>query len=48
MVPTFMGGHAFPKEYEDDNDAYIDLICDEMIPAVSAQGIAVFLSLIHI
>ena len=42
MVPTFMGGHAFPREYEDDHDAYIDLICDVMIPAVSDQGIAVF------
>jgi len=42
MVPTFMGGHAFPIEYEDDHEAYIDLICDEMIPAVSDQGIAVF------
>lgn len=42
MVPTFMGGHAFPKEYSNNQDAYIDLICNDMIPAVAEQGIAVF------
>ena len=42
MVPTFMGGHAFPKEFANDHDAYVDLICDEMISAVAEQGIAIF------
>lgn len=42
LIPTFMGGHAFPKEYSDDHDGYVNLICNEMIPAVAAQGIAVF------
>ena len=42
MVPTFMGGHAFPKEFANDHDAYVDLICDEIISAVAEQGIAIF------
>ena len=42
MVPTFMGGHAFPNEFVNDHDAYINLICDEMVPAVAEQGIAIF------
>jgi imidazolonepropionase len=42
MVPTFMGAHAFPKEFSKDHDAYIDLICNEMIPAVTDQGVAIF------
>ena len=42
MVPTFMGAHAFPKEFSNDHDAYIDLICNEMIPAVTDQGVAIF------
>lgn len=42
MVPTFMGAHAFPKEFANDHDAYIDLICNEMIPSVAEQGIALF------
>ena len=42
MVPTFMGAHAFPYEFEDDHEGYVDLICNEMIPEVSKQGIAIF------
>ena len=42
MIPTFMGAHAFPKEFESRRSDYIQTICDEMIPAVSKQGIAVF------
>ena len=42
MVPTFMGAHAFPKEYQNQRDEYVDLICNEMIPAVARQGFARF------
>tara|TARA_Y100001970_G_scaffold279717_1_gene387514 strand:- start:481 stop:1689 length:1209 start_codon:yes stop_codon:yes gene_type:complete len=42
IVPTFMGAHAVPKEYADDIESYVDLICDSMIPQVAEQGIAVF------
>ena len=42
MISTFMGGHAFPPEFENNPDGYVDLICNEMIPAVAAQGIALF------
>ena len=42
LIPTFMGAHAFPPEFANDHDGFVDLICDEMLPAVKAQGIAVF------
>ena len=42
IVPTFMGAHAVPKEYNGDVDSYVDLICDSMIPMVAEQGIAIF------
>ena len=42
MIPTFMGGHAFPPEFKNNPNDYVDLICDEMIPAVAKQGIAKF------
>ena len=42
MVATFMGAHAFPKEFVQKHDAYVDIICKEMIPAVAKQGIAKF------
>ena len=32
VVPTFLPAHAVPPEFKDEPDAYVDLICDEMLP----------------
>ena len=40
LVPTFMGAHDFPKEFKGNRDSYVNLICDEMIPAVAAEKLA--------
>ncbi len=32
---TFLGAHAIPLEYRGRADAYVDLVCDEMLPAVA-------------
>ena len=40
VMATFLGAHALPPEYTGRPDAYIDLVVDEMIPAVAAQGLA--------
>jgi imidazolonepropionase len=40
LVPTFLGAHVFPVEYKDRHDAYVDLVCEEMIPAVTSAGLA--------
>ncbi len=40
VVPTFLGAHALPPEYKDDSDSYIDLVCNEMIPAVANEKLA--------
>ena len=37
-----MGAHAFPPEFKDKHADYVDLICDDMIPEVEKQGIAIF------
>ena len=37
---TFLGAHAFPLEYKDNHKAYIDLICDEMIPRIASEKLA--------
>ena len=42
IVPTFMGAHAIPKEYADNRAAYIDLIINEMLPAVAKEQLAEF------
>ena len=38
--PTFMGAHEIPPEYRDRRDAYVELVIDEMIPAVAREGLA--------
>ena len=40
LVPTFMGAHAIPEEYKEDPDAFIDLVIDKMLPAVSGADLA--------
>jgi len=42
LIPTFMGAHAFPPEYSDKKDEYVSIICDEMIPIISEEGLAEF------
>ena len=42
VVPTFLGAHEFPDEWRDDRDGYVDLLTDDMIPAVAAEKLARF------
>lgn len=42
LVPTFMGGHAVPQEYKGREEQYIDLLVNDMLPKVAAEGLAVF------
>jgi imidazolonepropionase len=37
---TFLGAHAFPKEYKENHTAYIDLIINEMLPKIAAENLA--------
>jgi imidazolonepropionase len=40
IATTFLGAHALPPEFAGRADAYIDLVCAEMIPAIAAEGLA--------
>jgi imidazolonepropionase len=42
VVSTFLGAHVVPLEYKSNAEEYVDLVVEEMIPAVSEQGIAEF------
>lgn len=42
VVPTFMGAHAIPPEYEGRGDEYIDMLCNKVIPEVRKRGLAEF------
>jgi len=37
---TCLAAHAIPPEYKERSDAYIDLVCDEIIPAAAQAGLA--------
>ncbi len=37
---TFLGAHAVPPEFTADPDAYVDLVCDEMLPPIAAEKLA--------
>ena len=37
---TFLGAHAFPKEYKENHRGYIDLIINEMLPKIGGEGLA--------
>ncbi len=42
MIPTFMGAHTIPPEYKSNPDSYVEILCNEIIPAIKKQGIAIF------
>jgi imidazolonepropionase len=39
---TFLGAHAVPPEWKHDPEAYVNIVINEMLPAVAEQGIAEF------
>ena len=45
LVPTLLAAHEVPPEYRgdaDDRRRYVDLVCDEIVPAVAEAGLADF------
>lgn len=37
---TFLGAHAFPKEFKENHSGYIDVIVNEMLPKIAAENLA--------
>jgi len=42
IIPTFMGAHAFPPEFKNNHQGYVQLICEKMIPVVAEENLAEF------
>jgi imidazolonepropionase len=42
LVPTFLGAHEVPPEYRPHPDEYVEVVVEEMLPAVRRQGLARF------
>jgi len=36
---TFLGAHALPPERRDDRAGYVEMVCQEMLPAASREGL---------
>ncbi len=39
VLKTFLGAHALPPEFAEQADAYIELVCKDMLPAAHAAGL---------
>lgn len=42
---TFLGAHAFPKEYKENHRGYIDLIINEMLPKIAEEQLADYIDI---
>jgi imidazolonepropionase len=42
LVPTLMAAHEVPPEHRGSRERYLDLVCEEIVPAVAAAGLARF------
>ncbi len=42
VVSTFLGAHAFPPEYKERKNDYVELICNYMLPHIAERGLATF------
>ncbi|MGB0805369.1 MAG: imidazolonepropionase [Salibacteraceae bacterium] len=42
---TFLGAHAFPAAFKNNHDGYIDLVVNEMIPAIAKEGLAEYIDI---
>lgn len=42
LAPTLLAAHETPPEYRDDRQGYLDVVCNEIIPAVSEASLARF------
>lgn len=40
LSPSFLGAHEVPPEYRGAADAYVELLVEEMLPAVAGRGLA--------
>jgi imidazolonepropionase len=42
LVPTFLGAHAVPPEYQNDREGYLRLVVKDMLPEVARSRLAEF------
>ena len=40
IISTFLGAHAFPPEFKDNHNAYINLLTNELLPYIAKNNLA--------
>lgn len=40
VVTSYLGAHALPPEFKENRAGYLDLVCNEVLPAVAKAGLA--------
>ena len=40
---TFLGAHAFPSEFKNNEEGYVDLIINKMLPKIESENLAEFI-----
>ncbi|MDP6940737.1 MAG: imidazolonepropionase [Planctomycetota bacterium] len=40
VLPTFLGAHMVPQEFKEKPDRYVEILCEEVLPAIFEQGLA--------
>ena len=36
---TFLGAHTFPAEYKENHQEYLNIVCNQVLPAATSQGL---------
>lgn len=42
LLPTYLGAHVVPREFEDKREAYVRLICETVLPEIAERQLAAF------
>ena len=40
IVTSYLGAHAFPPEYRENHAGYVDLVCNDALPAVAGEKLS--------
>ena len=47
LVSTYLGAHAWPPEYAEDRDGYVDFVINTVLPKIREEGLAEFVDVLR-
>lgn len=45
IIPTYMPAHAIPEEFKENPDGYVELVIEELLPAVAKKDLAKYVDI---